>query len=81
MLTATTIGSGPNGLATAIVLSSAGLDTTVLERNSRIGGACSAAETTLPGFQQDLGSSDARRNAAEAREETSVPQWLSVRSA
>jgi phytoene dehydrogenase-like protein len=28
-----------------------------LERNSRIGGACSTAETTLPGFQQDLGSS------------------------
>ena len=57
MPTATIIGSGPNGLAAAIVLASAGINTKVLERNSRIGGACSTAETTLPGFQQDLGSS------------------------
>src|SRR5215475_10894357 len=57
MLTSTIIGSGPNGLSAAIVLASAGINTTVLERNSRIGGACSTAETTLPGFQQDLGSS------------------------
>ena len=57
MPTATIIGSGPNGLSAAIVLASAGINTKVLERNSRIGGACSTAETTLPGFQQDLGSS------------------------
>src|SRR5215475_15776453 len=57
MLTSTIIGSGPNGLSAAIVLASAGIQTKVLERNSRIGGACSTAETTLPGFQQDLGSS------------------------
>jgi phytoene dehydrogenase-like protein len=57
MLTATIIGSGPNGLSAAIVLASAGINTKVFERNSRIGGACSTAETTLPGFQQDLGSS------------------------
>jgi phytoene dehydrogenase-like protein len=39
MLTVTIIGSGPNGLSAAIVLASAGIGTTVLERNSLIGGA------------------------------------------
>src|ERR1700738_3828720 len=57
MTTATIIGSGPNGLSAAIVLASAGVSTTVVERNQQIGGACSTAETTLPGFRHDLGSS------------------------
>jgi phytoene dehydrogenase-like protein len=57
LATATVIGSGPNGLSAAIVLAGAGLATTVFERNPQIGGACSTAETTLPGFRQDLGSS------------------------
>ncbi len=57
MLTAAIIGSGPNGLSAAIVLARSGIATTVFERNSQIGGACSTAETTLPGFRQDLGSS------------------------
>lgn len=54
--TATVIGSGPNGLSAAIVLAAAGIPTTVFEKNSQPGGACSSAETTLPGFVQDLGS-------------------------
>lgn len=57
MTTATIIGSGPNGLAAAIVLASHGIKTTVCERNPRIGGACSTAEITRPGFRHDLGSS------------------------
>jgi phytoene dehydrogenase-like protein len=57
MTTATIIGSGPNGLSAAIVLASAGVSTTVIERNPQIGGACSTAETTLPGYRHDLGSS------------------------
>ncbi|HEX3967212.1 MAG TPA: NAD(P)/FAD-dependent oxidoreductase [Edaphobacter sp.] len=57
MKTATVIGSGPNGLSAAIVLASADIATTLVERNSLIGGACSTAETTISGFRHDLGSS------------------------
>src|ERR1700758_5360841 len=57
MPTATIIGSGPNGLSAAIVLAAARVSTTVFERNVQIGGACSTAETTLPNFRQDRGSS------------------------
>ncbi len=55
--TANIIGSGPNGLAAAITLAQHGVAVTVFERNQRIGGACSTAEITLPGFRHDLGSS------------------------
>ena len=55
--TANIIGSGPNGLAAAITLAQRGVAVTVYERNSQIGGACSSAEVTLPGFLHDLGSS------------------------
>jgi phytoene dehydrogenase-like protein len=55
--TANIIGSGPNGLAAAITLAQAGVAVTVYERNRQIGGACSTAEVTLPGFRHDLGSS------------------------
>ena len=57
MPTASIIGSGPNGLSAAIILASAGVSATVLERNARIGGSCSTGESTLPGFRHDLGSS------------------------
>src|SRR5258707_1464101 len=57
MPTATIIGSGPNGLSAAITLAEAGVETTVFERNTRIGGGCSTAEVTQPGFLHDLGSS------------------------
>ncbi|WP_245632101.1 FAD-dependent oxidoreductase [Edaphobacter aggregans] len=57
MPTATIIGSGPNGLSAAITLAAAEVETIVLERNTRIGGGCSTAEATQPGFLHDLGSS------------------------
>src|SRR5580704_5556145 len=57
MTSATIIGSGPNGLSAAIVLASAGISVTVLERNSSIGGACSTAEITHSGYRHDLGAS------------------------
>jgi len=57
MQTANIIGSGPNGLSAAITLAERGVAVTVYERNGALGGACSTAEITLPGFHHDLGSS------------------------
>jgi phytoene dehydrogenase-like protein len=57
MQTANIIGSGPNGLSAAITLAQHGVAVTVYERNGVLGGACSTAQTTLPGFHHDLGSS------------------------
>jgi phytoene dehydrogenase-like protein len=55
--TANIVGSGPNGLAAAVTLAQCGVAVTVFERSERIGGACSTAELTLPGFRHDVGSS------------------------
>jgi phytoene dehydrogenase-like protein len=54
--TASIVGSGPNGLAAAIVLAQAGLDVTVYEAESTIGGAVRSMDLTLPGFHHDFGS-------------------------
>ena len=57
MARATVVGAGPNGLAAAITLASAGVETTLYEANGTVGGACRSEELTLPGFVHDVGSS------------------------
>jgi phytoene dehydrogenase-like protein len=51
------IGSGPNGLAAAIVAAQRGLSTVVFEAAATIGGGMRTAELTRPGFMHDVCSS------------------------
>jgi phytoene dehydrogenase-like protein len=48
------VGSGPNGLTAAVVLSLCGCRVVVLEGSDRIGGSCRTEALTLPGFAHDV---------------------------
>ena len=56
MRRACVIGSGPNGLAAAIVLAQAGMHVDVYEAEDEPGGAVRTLPLTLPGFLHDFGS-------------------------
>src|SRR5919108_1431858 len=53
---AVVVGSGPNGLAAAIVIAQAGRSVLVVEAEPTIGGGARSAALTLPGFVHAISS-------------------------
>jgi len=51
---AVVIGSGPNGLAAAILMQQQGLSVLLVEGKDRIGGGMATEELTLPGYKHDV---------------------------
>lgn len=54
MTDAAVVGSGPNGLAAAVVMARAGLDVELFEAKSTIGGGTRTEESILPGHWHDV---------------------------
>jgi phytoene dehydrogenase-like protein len=53
MSSAIVVGSGPNGLACAAILAKRGVEVTVIEAETRIGGGTRSSELTIPGLLHD----------------------------
>src|ERR1700742_4449222 len=51
---AVVVGSGPNGLAAAILMQPNGLSVLLIEGKDTIGGGMRSSELTLPGFTHDI---------------------------
>jgi len=51
---AVVVGSGPNGLAAAIVIAETGRRVIVFEAGPTVGGGARSAELTVPGFVHDI---------------------------
>src|SRR5579862_8873058 len=51
---AVVVGSGPNGLAAAILMQQNGLSVLLIEGKETIGGGMRSAELTLPGYLHDI---------------------------
>ena len=64
---AVVVGSGPNGLAAAVVLAEHGRRVLVLEGRETIGGGTRTEELTLPGFRHDVCSAFHPRCSAGSR--------------
>jgi phytoene dehydrogenase-like protein len=53
MSSAIVVGSGPNGLSCAAILAKRGVEVTVIEAETRIGGGTRSSELTVPGLLHD----------------------------